>query len=274
MSGHPHRARGLVARGTLSVALVLALSGALFAANARFSKAGPAERHPENLADLAQEEVVRVDDLTGQVDSLRAEVERLTKAATAGDGSQIQSPSVAYQVEGGISPVSGEGLSVSLDDAPSDRPGLAGVSPDVLLVHQQDIQAVMNALWAGGAEAMTLMDQRVISTSIIRCAGNVLRLQGLVYSPPYIIRAVGDPAALRAALDDSPEVRAYLADADEVGLGWEVDEHDDLVMPAYAGTTQLKYATVPPGTTVLPGLPENDGAAPQAAGTDKGTRTR
>ena len=52
-----------------------------------------------------------------------------------------------------------------------------------------------------GAEAMQIMDQRVISTSAVRCVGNTLILQGRVYSPPFTITAVGDPVKLKAALE-------------------------------------------------------------------------
>ena len=52
-------------------------------------------------------------------------------------------------------------------------------------MHQQDIQAVVNALWAGGAEAMTIQGQRVISTTGIKCVGNTVVLHGVPYSPPY-----------------------------------------------------------------------------------------
>ena len=65
---------------------------------------------------------------------------------------------------------------------------------------------MVNALWAGGAEAMMLMDQRVISTSAVRCVGNTLILQGRVYSPPYVITAIGDQDGMKQALDQSPEV--------------------------------------------------------------------
>src|SRR3569833_1449764 len=80
-------------------------------------------------------------------------------------------------------------------------------SPDDLVVHQQDVQAVGNALWAGGATGMQIMDQRLISTSAVRCVGNTLILQGVVYSPPFRITATGAPDRLRAALDASPEIQ-------------------------------------------------------------------
>ncbi|MDM7830172.1 DUF881 domain-containing protein [Cellulomonas edaphi] len=253
MSDHPHRARRLVARGTVSVAIVLALSGALFAANAKFAQAS-GDRHPQDLDDLAKQELSRVDTLTGEVDDLHVDVDELAAAANEASGTTVGTPSAAYLVESGATPVTGRGLTVRLDDAPADSRLREDIAPDVLVVHQQDLQAVMNALWAGGAEAMALMDQRVISTSAFRCVGNVLRLHGQLYSPPYEVRAIGDPDLLRAALDASPDVAAYQRDASEVGLGWSV-RSSALDLPAYAGATELTAATVPAGTPILPGLP-------------------
>ncbi|WP_456843996.1 DUF881 domain-containing protein [Cellulomonas sp. P5_C6] len=254
MTDHPHRARRVVARGTLSVALVLALSGALFAANAKFARAS-GERHPQDLRELALVETKRVTQLSTEVDGLRTEVDALTTTENSATGTQVGTPSVGYVVEGGLVPVTGPGVTVQLDDAPADSPRREDVSPDVLVVHQQDLQAVMNALWAGGAEAMELMDQRVISTSAVRCVGNVLRLHGRLYSPPYIVRAIGNPADLRKALNASPAVQSYLRDAADVGLGWSVtDAQDPLELPAYSGTTELSSATVPDGVEILPGL--------------------
>src|SRR4029079_18747424 len=117
--------------------------------------------------------------------------------------------------------VHGPGLKVELDDAhlQSIPQGFTG---DDLVVHQQDVQGVVNALWAGGAEAMMLQDQRVIRTSAVRCVGNTLILQGRVYSPPYTITAIGDVSRMRRSLDDSPEVAYYLQYVAALNLGWDV----------------------------------------------------
>jgi uncharacterized protein YlxW (UPF0749 family) len=266
---HQHRSRRRMARGTLSVALVLALSGALFAANAKFAHAHGGDRAPEDLAGLTKVETNRVGRLAKQVDSLRQQVDQLTARENAAAGDQVGQPGKGYVVAGGTVPVSGPGITVKLDDAPADAPARndANINPDVLVVHQQDIQGVMNALWAGGAEAMELEDQRVISTSAFRCVGNVLRLEGRLYSPPYEVRAIGDPAKLRAALGQSPAVQAYVRDAGEVGLGWSVTTATSpLQLPAYSGATDLSHASVPPGTPVLPGLDAATAAATAAAG--------
>src|SRR3712207_2320199 len=60
------------------------------------------------------------------------------------------------------------------------------------------VQSVLNGLWAGGAEAVAVQDQRLVTTSAARCIGNTLLLAGRTYSPPYVITAIGDPARLQA----------------------------------------------------------------------------
>ncbi len=103
-------------------------------------------------------------------------------------------------------------------------------------MHQQDVQAVVNAMWAGGAEAMTLMGQRVISTSAVRCVGNTVVLHGQVYGPPFVVTAVGDPAAMRVALSTrSPGVALFQRYVDRFGLGFTGTTADQVRLPAYDG---------------------------------------
>ncbi|MCW2861927.1 MAG: hypothetical protein JWP48_3635 [Actinoallomurus sp.] len=146
----------------------------------------------------------------------------------------------------GFTPVSGRAVRVSLDDAPHGRRVPGDPSPDDLVVHQQDVQAVVNALWAGGATAMQIMDQRLISTSAVRCVGNTLILQGVVYSPPFRITATGVPERLRAALGASPEIQIYRQYVDEYGLGYTVKTLQKTTLPAYTGNTTPQYATTEP----------------------------
>ena len=87
-------------------------------------------------------------------------------------------------------------------------------------MHQQDIQAVLNALWSGGAEGIQMQDQRIIGTSAPRCVGNTLLLNGRTYSPPYTVTAVGDPVAMQAALAAAPLVTLYKQYVVRFGLGY------------------------------------------------------
>jgi uncharacterized protein YlxW (UPF0749 family) len=139
-------------------------------------------------------------------------------------------------------------VTVTLSDAPvpedlSDLPD--GTTPDDFVVHQQDVEGVVNALWTGGAEGLTIMDRRITSTSAVRCVGNVIILDGQVYSPPFEITAVGDPDSLVGALDNSEQVRVYRQWADFIGLGYGVTEHEQIDLPAATSPTVLGYAQVP-----------------------------
>ncbi|MCC2313491.1 DUF881 domain-containing protein [Cellulomonas xiejunii] len=257
----PRARRGGLWRGAASVGLVLGLSGLMFTVNARSSGDDEA-RHPQNLRELAQKQATTVQQLSAEVDELRSEVERLTAEQNALAGRPVVTTGAGDLVAGGSTPVTGPGLRVMLDDAPFDVRH-EDVRPDLLVVHQQDIQAVMNALWAGGAEAMGLMDQRVVSTTGVQCQGNVLRLHGRMYSPPFVITAIGDPDTLRASLADDAAVSTYVRHASELGLGWDVETRDTLNLPAYSGATELTWARVPSDVEVLPGVAE---PAPEPSG--------
>src|SRR6185312_16773754 len=171
------------------------------------------------------------------VQRLQAEVDRLTAQSSPGSAAVGR---VRRQADGlaplaGTQPVTGPGLSVTLDDAKRTAASLPeGFTADDIVVHQQDVQSVVNALWAGGAEAMMLQDQRVISTSAVRCVGNTLILQGRVYSPPYVITAVGDVQRMRRALQSDPSLVIYRQYADLLGLRYDVEDKSRVTLPAYA----------------------------------------
>ncbi len=182
-------------------------------------------------------------------DAKAAELQEQINRAAAGDVSpqveQARAEADALAPAAGLVPVVGPGIRVSMSDAPRDSDGNypAGVDPDDLVIHQQDVQAAVNALWAGGAEAMMIMDQRVLTTSAVRCIGNTLLLQGRTYSPPFVITAIGDAATMSAALDREPGVRLLLQYVNKYHLGYEVTTLDEVELPAYDGAIRLKSAS-------------------------------
>jgi uncharacterized protein YlxW (UPF0749 family) len=223
-------------------------------------------RHSD-LTGIVADQSARVKELRAEAAAVQTDIDALTKQV--GDPLLDTIERRVGRLDGptGLTPLSGPGLVVTLTDAPLDQDVPDNIDDNLLVVHQQDLQAVMNALWAGGAEAMTLMDQRVISTSAFQCVGNVLKLHGRVYSPPYVVRAIGNPDDLRKALNASPAVQIYLRDAAEVGLGWSVTDADQpLELGAYSGTTELGSATVPDGVEILPGLEAAEAAQRASTG--------
>lgn len=226
---------------TLS-ALVLALSGLLLTTSAHLARTSGTARHPENVLQLVHQRSRGVAALTDQVTELSNEVQRLTGEQVAQDDSPTEDQTAVLLATGAL-PVTGPGIEVTLSDAQTDQIPPGAVADD-LVVHQQDIQAVMNALWLGGAEAMTIQGRRVTSTSAVRCVGNVLYLQGQIYSPPYQIAAIGDPGHLRSAIDTDQRILNYLEYVAAYGLGWDVVAQDRISMPASEGVARPKYAEV------------------------------
>lgn len=161
---------------------------------------------------------------------------------------QARQEADALAAAAGFAPVKGPGLRVVLDDAPQrprnvyERPDIRTPTADDLVVHQSDVQAVVNALWAGGASGVQIMDQRLIATSAVRCVGNTLILQGVVYSPPFRITAVGDPVRLRRALGVSPEIATYREYVRAYGLGYTVRTLDRVTLAGYAGNVTMNHA--------------------------------
>ncbi|MDX3113760.1 MULTISPECIES: DUF881 domain-containing protein [Streptomyces] len=197
------------------------------------------------LSDLVQERSQKNGELDATNGALRDDVESL---AEADDGStKAQDDKLAgLEKSAGTQKIKGRAITVTLNDAPPNAtaklPGYPEPQPDYLVIHQQDLQAVVNALWQGGAQGIKVMDQRLISTSAVRCVGNTLILQGRVYSPPYKIQAVGDPQKLQQALADAPSIQNYMVYVNVYGLGWKVTEDGTVTLPGYSGTVDLHYA--------------------------------
>lgn len=203
------------------------------------------DRTPQ-LTSLIADRNRQIEQLSKQESQLRSSVDAKTNAVAGSDADTAsqQARGDAKKAAAGLTAVRGPVLTVRLNDAPR-RPDSAlppRVQPDDLVVHQQDVQAVVNAMWAGGAEAMTIMGVRVISTSAVRCVGNTLLLGGRVYSPPFEVTAIGDTDGMRTALDESAGVTAFRQAAAALGLGYQVTSRPDVTLPAYDGSTDLQFA--------------------------------
>ncbi|WP_308286914.1 DUF881 domain-containing protein [Actinomadura parmotrematis] len=227
------------------------MAGTLFAASASTARGtdlreGGRTRITELIA--AEQRRARAD--RADYRRLRGEVDDLSRRAGRRDARVAEARAEADRLaaRAGFTPLAGRAVRVSLDDArTSGGEPPRGAAPNDLVVHQSDVQAVVNALWAGGAAGVQVMDQRIIATSAVRCVGNTLVLQGVVYSPPFRVTAVGDPARLRAALDSSPGISIYKRYVRAYGLGYSVRALRRATLPAYTGNVTMGHATVPSG---------------------------
>jgi uncharacterized protein YlxW (UPF0749 family) len=198
-----------------------------------------------NIADLIRAAEGKVSGDNARIDQLQKEIAAATDQLARSDAgiTEIKNKSQPLVGPAGLVAMTGPGLTVTLDDA---HPVVTdpNVDRNALVVHQSDMQAVVNSLWAGGAEAMKIMDQRVIATSAVRCVGNTLLLNGRVYSPSCTIVAIGPARAMRDALDRSPGVTLYRKDAASYGLGYKVEDQRQVDVPAYEAPIGLTFAQI------------------------------
>lgn len=227
----------------LAVLLVAALAGAGFVA-AHVSAAGTDLRPATgDVTDLLSDRAAAVKARQKQAADLQKQIDRLSAKSDSAEVARLRRAVTALEPVAGFTRITGAGVRVTLNDAPTSVKA-DGIDQNLLVVHQQDIQSFVNALWAGGAEAVTLQGQRLISTNGIRCVGNTVVLDGIPYSPPYVIEAVGEPVALRAALDASSDVAIYREWAQSYDLGLSIDDVDHVVAEPYAGSLDFRHATV------------------------------
>ncbi len=243
----PQRARGPSTAWRFGVPVVCLLAGLLLSATYGVSGGGEIRRSDApRLVDLVREAQQSVDRLTAQRDSLVTEFDTHHGGSPGADAAlaAITDKSARLAVDAGLDPMRGPGLVVTLNDAQRDAEGRfpRDASPDDLVVHQQDIEAVLNALWSAGAEGIQVQDQRIIGTSAPRCVGNTLLLNGRTYSPPYVVTAIGDPAAMQAALTASPLVTLYKQYVVRFGLGYTEEPRTALELVGHTEPVRMQFA--------------------------------
>ena len=235
--------------GGVAVFVVVALTGFLLSTNVRVNRTADVT---SDTADLVEQGVDEANQLQQDVSDLTEQVANLTDALKAdGSGATRRQDKNSSNVDSSLMlpALNGSGVTVTLDDSPlwENAVNNNGTTANIndYVIHQQDVESVVNALWAGGADALMIMDQRVLFNSAVICSGNVLSLHGKKYSPPFTISAIGDPQRLRAALNDSEAITILKQYVTAFGIGYKVENAEDLQFPATAALLQqLKYATV------------------------------
>ena len=201
----------------------------------------PPDRLPRQfvLANLIDKQQQQDEQLRRQFETLRHQIDSL-RTSSAGQSSgalATENQLATADLVSGLTAVEGPGVRVVLDD--SDLSTAPSGNVNDLVIHSQDVQAAVNALWRSGAEAVAINGERLVGTSAVLCVGNTLLLNGTVHSPPYTIDAVG---AASSRFETDQLVRRLHSDASTFRLKFSVDDVGSLVVPAYTGAVTTHYA--------------------------------
>ncbi len=144
----------------------------------------------------------------------------------------------------GMIALHGPGVVATFDDSAA-RSVPENEDPENYILHDYDLRDILNTLWAAGAEAISLNGERIVSNSSLYCVGTTVICNATRISPPYAVRAIGEPEALRAALTGSPQMAKFNQRAQIYDLPVNVELSQDVQVPAYNGSLVFKYATTP-----------------------------
>jgi uncharacterized protein YlxW (UPF0749 family) len=236
-------------KGRTLVALTMALAGLLVAvaySQAAASAKGREQVRAALIADIDRETGIS-DGLSAQLQKLRTTVSdtRDTLLATTTVGQQALDSLAAAEQGAAAVPVTGPGLLVTLANA--DPKGAADpvggtAEPDARgQVQDGDLQLVVNALWAAGAEAISINGERLGPTTAIRFAGQAVLVDFRPVANPYQVSAIGNQESLSRRFLASPDVGSLAVISQSFGLRFEFAKENKLTLPA-ASTLDLRSA--------------------------------
>lgn len=172
----------------------------------------------EATAEVGDAHATRIEELRAEITTLQGDV----APPQAG-----QDTSAAAARGAGATAMVGSGVVLTLNDPP-----LTADSEDGERVLARDLQVIVNGLWASGAEAISINDQRLTALSTIRFAGEaiVVDLRGL--ARPYVVRVIGPEDALLSELREGA-TGDYLGELRSLyRISVEVTPTEEVTVPA------------------------------------------
>ncbi|WP_433323428.1 DUF881 domain-containing protein [Spirillospora sp. CA-294931] len=233
-TGEPRRPGRLRRGGVLFVLVLTGVLAAVAAAEVKRSEPATAQQRARLIGEIK----LRTDEneqLERRVDRLGAETERLRGAALARSdaGRRAKHDLTAAQTAAAAAPASGPGLTIVLDDSRS-----AG---DDGRVYDQDLQIVVNGLWAAGATAIGINGQRLTPTSAIRTAGEAVLVDYRPLTGPYRVTALGDTDLMTREFAGSAADQRLRALQERFRIRVETRTDGSARLPA-AGPARLRHA--------------------------------
>ncbi|HET8567879.1 MAG TPA: DUF881 domain-containing protein [Candidatus Limnocylindria bacterium] len=230
-------------RNSLALTLPALIFGFLVAAQwqTQSERSQLAVRYNAPLTEAAQSLQNEQNGLKEQLASLRAELDKIQKSASSQSGAarDLQAQIDRLRDLAGLTPVTGDGVMVLLDDAK----GTSATAKDLdkSICHATDLTDILNTAWRGGAEAAAINGERIVGTSSVYCVGSTIMVNGTLMSPPFNFAVVGRQDQLMSAFADPEQLKDIKQRRDVHGLGFRVTRASGVTVPAYRGALNVRY---------------------------------
>lgn len=222
----------------LTLGLLLSLGGRSLGENSAGATVGQGSRIWHSVERLETEQA----QLKATLAELRQELTTRQQASAANTDrlQALQVELARQQLLAGLTPVHGSGVLVTLDDSTVHIP--PGADPNAYIIHEYDLRDIVNLLWMAGSEAIAINDERLVNQSSVYCVGSTVMVNNTRLSPPYRIRAIGNPRVQQDYLRN-PSYLVSLREKQRLyGLRFDVASAADLRLPGYNGGFLVQYA--------------------------------
>lgn len=202
-----------------------------------------AVRYNAPLTDAAFALQNEQNQLKAQLLDLRQQLDEIQRnaASQSGAASELAARAAELKADAGLTALSGDGAVIQLDDSHSASTSAKDL--DQAICHSTDLTDIVNTAWRGGATAVAINDQRVVSSTSVYCVGSTIMVNGTLLSPPFAIVVIGPQNAILGAFDDPSQLRDIKQRRDVQGLGFRVARANAIHVPAYDGALTVRVAT-------------------------------
>lgn len=191
----------------------------------------------KNEVKLLNSEIFELDKLIEQKEQELSNLENISK------GEQnivdiLKKDLLLNKTSSGRTTVEGPGITIIMYDNMNNEIVGFDINDDV--IHDVDILNILNDLKIAGAEALSINNQRVVSTSEIKCGGPIIRINGKSLGTPFAIKAIGDPKVLMASVNAPGTYGDTLKSVYQIGFEPEIQ--DKIIIPAFEDNFNYSYA--------------------------------
>ena len=188
--------------------------------------------------------VLRLEDeqrqLKERIGQLRAQIALLQRATDAAAPVPVTANLDQQKLLAGLIAVHGPGIMVTLDDSTKAAPPTDDLNN--YIIHDYELRDVVSLLWLAGAEAIAINGERLVNVSSVYCVGSTILVNDTRLSPPYDVRAIGDPTRLEQVMQDAKNLAKLRSRVKAYGIQFRVAQQKDVVVPAYSGNLDIRYA--------------------------------
>lgn len=214
------------------------LLGVMLAFQFRSNMGGIPSDRPQALTQELSELDKEYQTLLLEAEQLKISLDDLQTGSNSYETLKKQSHNM--RIAAGLEPVNGAGIEVTMDNKSINK-NQPQYDANLFSITFEDLLRVVNELRAAGAKAISINEQRIVSTSEIRTAGNFIDVNLHRLSPPYKIKVLGDAEKLESSL----KIKNGIVDTlGEWGIGITVNRNEDITIPAYENPLDFSYATL------------------------------